>query len=415
MTTTQAGKNSPLPAKEKTRQNLRTGLVIGAMIVLCGGFLWMLYAPKQEQKSSEMLDGFDTSIPDATVGEVQTDKRKVYEEIHRQELWQDKVRSLESLADDSLLSDSVMGKGAQTVPIPEENAINTSHDTYRTLNRQVTTFYQPAFTEDTRVEALQEQVEELTRRLEQQQTLPSERPSAEALMERSYALAARYFPQGTAGSVSQQTEIQTPEARIRTAEQVAVVRRHASVASSLAVPDTLQDVPRNRTFSTAVEPDTAAPTGMIRACIAGEQRIASGERVRLRLLDPVQAGNAILPEGTIIYGTASISGQRLGIEIRSLATGTEMLAVHLTAYDTDGLQGLFIPDTAERTALKNAAASMGNNLSSGITITRSAGQQIASDLTRSLLSGGMQYLSGKMREVRVTLKTGYNLFLVSKQ
>ena len=92
-----------------------------------------------------------------------------------------------------------------------------------------------------------------------------------------------------------------------------------------------------------------------------------------------------------------------------------MLVVHLTAYDTDGFQGLFIPDTAERTALKNAATSMGNNLSSGITITRSAGQQIASDLTRSLLSGGTQYLSGKMREVRVTLKTGYNLFLVSKQ
>ena len=411
MAATQPGKESQQASKQKAWQHLRSGLAIGAMTALCGGFLWMLYAPQEKTPGNEMFEGFDTSIPDATVSEMNADKRKVYEEIHRQELWQDKVRSLADLADDSLLSDSVTGKEPQTVP--EENAISASHDTYRTLSRQVTAFYRPADGEDAQLEALQRQVEELTRRLEEQRTLPPEPPSAEALMERSYALAARYFPQnGTTESKKQSASVPTT---VRTAERIVLVRPVSSVASTLAVPDTLPDVPRNRAFRTAVGPDTTTPTGMIRACIAGEQRIAAGERVRLRLLDRVQAEETLLPEGTIIYGTATISGQRLGIRVQSLASDAGLLTVNLTAYDTDGQPGLFIPDTAERSALKEAAASAGNNLGSGITVTRGAGQQIASDLTRSLISGSTKYLSTKLREVRITLKAGHTLFLVSEQ
>ena len=255
--------------------------------------------------------------------------------------------------------------------------------------------------------------EELTRRLESRTSPSVEHPTADEVLERSYALAARYFPNGTADG--REPVATSVPATVRPAEQITVVRPVTSVVSTLALPDTLPDIPRNRAFRTAVGPDTTTPTGMIHACIAGEQRIAAGERVRLRLLDRVQAEETLLPEGTIIYGTATISGQRLGIRVQSLASDAGLLTVNLTAYDTDGLPGLFIPDAAERTALKEAAASAGNNLGSGITVTRGAGQQIASDLTRSLLSGGTKYLSAKLREVRITLKAGHTLFLVSEQ
>lgn len=413
MAATQPGKESQQASKQKAWQHLRSGLAIGAMTALCGGFLWMLYAPQEKTPGNEMFEGFDTSIPDATVSEMNADKRKVYEEIHRQELWQDKVRSLEDFSEDTLLSDSMTRIETSPTPGAGASAIDASHDTYRTLNRQIASFYRPTPAEDPRVADLQRQVEELTRRLEEQRTLPPEPPSAEALMERSYALAARYFPQnGTTESKKQSASVPTT---VRTAERIVLVRPVSSVASTLALPDTLPDIPRNRAFRTAVGPDTTTPTGMIHACIAGEQRIAAGERVRLRLLDRVQAGETLLPEGTIIYGTATISGQRLGIRVQSLASDAGLLTVNLTAYDTDGQPGLFIPDTAERSALKEAAASAGNNLGSGITVTRGAGQQIASDLTRSLLSGGTKYLSAKLREVRITLKAGHTLFLVSEQ
>ncbi|KHE40623.1 MULTISPECIES: conjugative transposon protein TraM [Rikenellaceae] len=413
MAATQPGKESQQASKQKAWQHLRSGLAIGAMTALCGGFLWMLYAPQEKTPGNEMFEGFDTSIPDATVSEMNADKRKVYEEIHRQELWQDKVRSLEDFSEDTLLSDSMTRIETSPTPGAGASAIDASHDTYRTLNRQIASFYRPTPAEDPRVADLQRQVEELTRRLESRTSPSVEHPTADEVLERSYALAARYFPNGAADG--REPVAASVPATVSPAEQITVVRPVTSVVSTLALPDTLPDIPRNRAFRTAVGPDTTTPTGMIHACIAGEQRIAAGERVRLRLLDRVQAGETLLPEGTIIYGTATISGQRLGIRVQSLASDAGLLTVNLTAYDTDGQPGLFIPDTAERSALKEAAASAGNNLGSGITVTRGAGQQIASDLTRSLLSGGTKYLSAKLREVRITLKAGHTLFLVSEQ
>ena len=45
MAATQPGKESQQASKQKAWQHLRSGLAIGAMTALCGGFLWMLYAP----------------------------------------------------------------------------------------------------------------------------------------------------------------------------------------------------------------------------------------------------------------------------------------------------------------------------------------------------------------------------------
>ena len=162
MAATQPGKESQQASKQKAWQHLRSGLAIGAMTALCGGFLWMLYAPQEKTPGNEMFEGFDTSIPDATVSEMNADKRKVYEEIHRQELWQDKVRSLEDFSEDTLLSDSMTRIETSPTPGAGASAIDASHDTYRTLNRQIASFYRPTPAEDPRVADLQRQVEELT-------------------------------------------------------------------------------------------------------------------------------------------------------------------------------------------------------------------------------------------------------------
>ena len=292
MAATQPGKESQQASKQKAWQHLRSGLAIGAMTALCGGFLWMLYAPQEKTPGNEMFEGFDTSIPDATVSEMNADKRKVYEEIHRQELWQDKVRSLE----DTLLSDSMTRIETSPTPGAGASAIDASHDTYRTLNRQIASFYRPTPAEDPRVADLQRQVEELTRRLESRTSPSVEHPTADEVLERSYALAARYFPQNDMTEGKEQA-VPVP-ATVRTAERVALVRPVSSVASTLALPDTLCAGPRNRNFNTPVGTIATPQAPMIRACVADEQRIAAGERVRLRLLDRVQAGDIVLPAGT---------------------------------------------------------------------------------------------------------------------
>ena len=382
-----------------------------AVLILLVPFSAGMYFIFRSARSTMPQDaaGLDVSIPDGRGVRIEASKTKALAHVESEEEERRRIQRFDS--DSFSLLDTT-----EEEPTHRADALVGVREAHAEATRTISGFYgleHKASKSDTQLEALQRQVEELTRRLESRTSPSVEHPTADEVLERSYALAARYFPNGTADG--REPVATSVPATVRPAEQITVVRPVTSVVSTLALPDTLPDIPRNRAFRTAVGPDTTTPTGMIHACIAGEQRIAAGERVRLRLLDRVQAEETLLPEGTIIYGTATISGQRLGIRVQSLASDAGLLTVNLTAYDTDGQPGLFIPDTAERSALKEAAASAGNNLGSGITVTRGAGQQIASDLTRSLLSGGTKYLSAKLREVRITLKAGHTLFLVSEQ
>ena len=146
-----------------------------------------------------------------------------------------------------------------------------------------------------------------------------------------------------------------------------------------------------------------------------DQTLTGGDRVRLRLMEPVSAGGRTIEAGSLLYGVASIDGQRLGIGVESIEHGGEIIPVELTAYDLDGGEGLYIPDSKERTAARDAAASIGTGLGTSISFARSAGQQVAMDLVRGAMTGGTQYLASKLREVRVSVKAGHQLLLISKE
>lgn len=125
-------------------------------------------------------------------------------------------------------------------------------------------------------------------------------------------------------------------------------------------------------------------------------------------------GGVLVPANTPLYGTVRIEGQRMAVTVNSIESGGNILPVELTAYDMDGQAGLFVPNTAERTAMKEAAANIGGSFGTSISFARSASQQLVMDVTRGVLSGGSQYLATKMREVKVAVKANYQLLLISK-
>lgn len=86
----------------------------------------------------------------------------------------------------------------------------------------------------------------------------------------------------------------------------------------------------------------------------------------------------------------------------------------MLAYDSDGQLGIYIPGSMEMTAVKEITGNMGQNLGSSINITQqSAGNQLLSDLGRGLIQGTSQYISKKAREIKVSLKADYRIFLLS--
>ena len=92
--------------------------------------------------------------------------------------------------------------------------------------------------------------------------------------------------------------------------------------------------------------------------------------------------------------------------------GGIIIPVELAVYDNDGQGGIFIPGSMEANAVREVAANLGQNLGTSISITnQSAGDQLLSELGKGAIQGVSQYISRKMREEKVHLKSGYTLML----
>ena len=173
--------------------------------------------------------------------------------------------------------------------------------------------------------------------------------------------------------------------------------------------------PMNDGCNTAVGSGYTLGKNTIRACIHEDQTVMDGQTVRLRLLEPLQAGNLVIPQNTLISGTGKVQGERLDIVVSSIEYRGNLLPVELTVYDSDGQKGLSVPSSLEQEAAKEAMANIGAGLGTSISFARSAGQQVARDITRGLMQGVSQYLAKRFRTVKVLLNAGYGLMLYAKQ
>lgn len=141
------------------------------------------------------------------------------------------------------------------------------------------------------------------------------------------------------------------------------------------------------------------------------ERGENGQAVKLRTVEPMWIGNQLIPRNTTIVGEARLQGERLGVEITSIETNGSIYEVELQVFDSDGQLGINIPNSMESDALHEIGANMGNTMGSSINISTDAGAQIASDVGRGLINGVSQYLTKKMRIVKVHLKSGYRVML----
>lgn len=68
-----------------------------------------------------------------------------------------------------------------------------------------------------------------------------------------------------------------------------------------------------------------------------------GQTVKLRLLEPLQAGNVIVPKNSLVSGSAKVQGERLDILVSSLEYAGNIIPVELAVYDSDGQRGFPFP------------------------------------------------------------------------
>ena len=419
----------------KQMQQRKKLLVYPLMGLLFLGSMWLIFAPSDKKdEGGETVGAFNADIPlpenDGIIG----DKRKAYEQAQVEKKQADKVRSLQDFA---FAADNGTDEVEMELPDSEPErepfrdysgssrgkGVNSSTVAYRDINRQLGTFYETPKVDEEK-EELKRQVEELTARLDAQQGQAGGIDEQVALMEKSYELAAKYMGQngqaGHGGAI-----VQVPVTGQSTGQgmgkpAVAVQAARQQTVSGLQQPMSDAEFmraysqPRNYGFNTAVGSGYAMGKNTIRACIHGDQTIMDGQTVKLRLLEPLQAGNLVIPQNTLVSGTGKVQGERLDIVVSSIEYRGNLLPVELAVYDSDGQKGLSVPSSLEQEAAKEALANIGGGLGTSISFAQSAGQQIAMDLTRGVMQGGSQYLAKKFRTVKVHLKAGNPLMLYAK-
>lgn len=431
------GKDEPRQKKEpgkpltpKQLQLRKKLLAYPLMGLLFLGSMWLIFAPSEKGDGrTEKVGAFNADIPQPENDGIIGDKRKAYEQAQMERKQAEKVRSLEDFAfsgNDG--ADGVEMELPDSEPEREPfrdysaGGSRSSVTAYRDINRQLGSFYEPP-KEDAEKEELKRQVEELTARLEAQQQGNGTLDDQVALMEKSYELAAKYMnntPSGQGAVDGQPAPIQS-SGNEPSKNTLAVQAARERTVSGLQQPMSdaefmrMYGRPRNYGFNTAVGSGYAIGRNTIRACIHQDQTIMDGQTVKLRLLEPLQAGNLVIPQNTVVSGTGRVQGERLDITVSSIEYRGNLLPVELAVYDSDGQKGLSVPSSLEQEAAKEAMANIGSGLGTSISFARSAGQQVAMDITRGLMQGGSQYLAKKFRTVRVHLKAGYGLMLYAKE
>lgn len=378
------------PKTPAERERLKRLAVYTLLTLSCLVCLWLIFAPSGEEETEKGKANME--LPDQTSEGMPKTKIDAYQQ---EDMQKEKAQNDSTINAVTLRLDTVTAPAEPTVPDEIQNSANA----YQQAQASLQDFYVPDYSQTEQVAELQARIDELEMQnsIAQQQI---QQPDEMELLERSYQLAAQYMGNGNGNF---QAPPQSDEKGKRNVQPVQNVTHN--------VVSTLSAATNERGFNTSVGMKRSVGKNTIAAVIAGNQSVTNGQSVKLRTTEPMWIGNRLIPRNTNVVGVARLQDERLEIEITSVETGGSIYEVELKVYDSDGQEGINIPNSMESDALHEIGANMGSTMGSSINISTDVGAQIASDVGRGLINGVSQYLTKKMRTVKVHLKSGYRVML----
>ncbi|MDM1097169.1 conjugative transposon protein TraM [Myroides odoratimimus] len=413
-----------VPKENKAIQNLiekhKKHIVFALMGIVFLGAMYLLFKPEEKE-----LITHNDSVPEAITQGMPTDKVKAYEK----ELWEQKQQEnenqMQSLADywnESQEESNSTYNHQDYNEEPTYTPYERSYQNYKQNQEVLSSFYDN--TENQEMDKLKKQIEELEKQLEGKDTpTPITMDSQLELMEKSFQMAAKYLPGGQNQAElppsNETTNIKTISSKKQTI--TVVDKTSKEIVSSLVKPMSLKDflpinIQSNQTFYTAEgERKTQTHKNSIRVSIKEDQVIINEGYIKLRLLESIVINGALLPETSTLIAKVKVNSGRLELSVNSIKIGDSIIETELIGYDNYGQKGLEVLDLQEISASKEIIANMGQTAGTSISMSRSASDQIAGDLTKGLIQGVSGYFSKKVKAQRVTLKQGQELFLVPKE
>ncbi|KJJ86607.1 conjugal transfer protein TraM [Prevotella intermedia ZT] len=414
--------------ENKQKEQLKKGLVFGGLGLLFALSMWFIFAPSGKDKTAAE-QGLNDSIPQATTEQLTGNKLKAYElgdKMQQEEQAREELGRLSDyFAENTEPSDAERAQAAATTA-----KIENSMQRYEENTRLLNSFYAPDPHEEER-EALRQEIDNLKKELSEQSYKEEDEERKQlALMEKSYQMAAKYLPTATTSGMPPNVftpaqERPTTEDKSGTASlassalSMEVLAERKQVVSSLEQPMTDKEFiqeygtkPRNLGFHSLTTATSSSIRNTLKVVVDRTTTLQEGDYVALRLMETARIKDLRIPRQSKLIAQAKIEGNRMHLLIKSIEVDGHIATVKLSAYDTDGQEGIYIPGSENVSALKEMGANIGGSMGTSFTFASSAKDQIISEAARGVMQGASQLLQKKLRTIKVTLKGGYRLFLV---
>lgn len=141
-----------------------------------------------------------------------------------------------------------------------------------------------------------------------------------------------------------------------------------------------------------------------RCMFVRDQKVVDGQRVTVRLLEDYSSDGVFVPANTHLAAVCKVS-DRLELSVRSVEMNGRILPLQLVAYDTDGMAGIYCPETSASRNSRRAS-------SDAISAVNSTFGGLVGDLANTVLRTGATIAKSASGELSVKVVSGYEFYLV---
>ena len=165
--------------------------------------------------------------------------------------------------------------------------------------------------------------------------------------------------------------------------------------------------------------DNDKETSLIKAIIDENIKAVDGSRVRLRLLDDIEINDIVVPKGSYLYATMSGFGsQRVKGNVQSIMVDDDIVKVSLALYDTDGLEGLYVPSSQFRETTKDVGSGALSNTSTLTNSSTTSGNSLATWGAQTITNAVQKTsnaISKAIKKNNAKLKYGTFVYLINSR
>lgn len=165
--------------------------------------------------------------------------------------------------------------------------------------------------------------------------------------------------------------------------------------------------------------DNDKEPNLIKAIIDENIKAVDGSRVRLRLLDDIEINDVVVPKGSYLYATMSGFGsQRVKGKVQSIMVDDDIIKVSLALYDTDGLEGLYVPSSQFRETTKDVSSGALSNTSSLTNSSTTTGNNLATWGAQTITNAVQKTsnaISKAIKKNNAKLKYGTFVYLINSR